>query len=211
MNERVEELRTDDGHFILRTQEVKRWHLVGTTKQQTLAEHLFLVGMMAMLFAQTSSHDVDCQMRCLTWGTLHDINEVVYGDIASPAKDVIGAEACEQLEYQADAEMPDALRAMVARQARHMNPAVFAYVKLADAVEAYCFIRDYGVGERARKAQSFIEARVRDRWVKYIEPLFGPHGHREDLRDLLKRMGLPGHWFPIDGRIEPEGGSATHV
>jgi len=68
---------------ILRASGVTRWHIVRTVRPQSLAEHTFDVVMIARAIAKIAGHnDYEITKAAL----LHDLDEIVTGDIPTPTK-----------------------------------------------------------------------------------------------------------------------------
>jgi len=68
---------------ILRASGVKRWHIVRTVQPQSLAEHTFDVVMIARAIAKVAAMD---DYEITKEALLHDLDEVVTGDIPTPTK-----------------------------------------------------------------------------------------------------------------------------
>lgn len=73
---------------ISRTGHVTRWHMVRTQRDQTLAEHLYLVTMYADEIARKVLNDYNDtdRLKLLSWCLEHDTPEILTGDIPTPAK-----------------------------------------------------------------------------------------------------------------------------
>ena len=127
-----------------RQQEVKRWHIVNTTRAQTLAEHAFNVWMIAheLVLAirrrwdgPIGSLDPTFVLACLT----HDEHEVRMGDRPTCAKQY-GDTQKYASTYHA------ALWETVPLWQREL-------IELADSIEAFWFIQEHGVGQYARDSK----------------------------------------------------------
>lgn len=68
---------------ILRASGVTRWHIVRTVRPQSLAEHTFDVVMIARAIAKIAGVD---DYEIIKAGLLHDLDEIVTGDIPTPTK-----------------------------------------------------------------------------------------------------------------------------
>lgn len=68
---------------ILRATGVTRWHIVRTVRPQSLAEHTFDVTMIARAIAKIAGYD-DAEITKAA--LLHDLDEIVTGDIPTPTK-----------------------------------------------------------------------------------------------------------------------------
>ena len=100
----------------LRASSVKRWHIVSTRKRQSLAEHSFNVAHIAMAILDELSSLVHWGGPVCVIAMNHDIDEVLTGDMPTPAKNKAG--------YRFDVAL---------------SPAVI--VKMADIIDAYTFIK----------------------------------------------------------------------
>lgn len=68
---------------ILRAQYVKRWHICATLTSQSLAEHTFNTVMIARAIAKEVKED---DYEIIKGALLHDLDEIVNGDIPSTTK-----------------------------------------------------------------------------------------------------------------------------
>lgn len=68
---------------ILRASGVTRWHIVRTVRPQSLAEHTFDVVMIARAIAKIAGVD---DYEIIKAALLHDLDEIVTGDIPTPTK-----------------------------------------------------------------------------------------------------------------------------
>lgn len=128
----------------LRAGHVKRWHLINTSRDQTLAEHAYMVAVIAVqLYRQMSCTIGGLPPHFLEAALMHDASEVRTGDIPTPGKKLIKAFAGDGVFDEIDevlwggAGMP------------HMNPDYYKYIHVADLIEAATWIRENGVGPRA--------------------------------------------------------------
>lgn len=121
-------------HEKLRMGEIKRWHMVSTTRQQTLAEHSYGVMLIAVEIAKYSNIDPDQVMKLALF---HDIDEVRTGDLSPPAKYFMRQEGFEPNDMVASSN--------------DKNPRWdHSYiVKAADFIESILFIEQHGIGKHA--------------------------------------------------------------
>jgi 5'-deoxynucleotidase YfbR-like HD superfamily hydrolase len=68
---------------ILRASGVTRWHIVRTVRPQSLAEHTFDVVMIARAIAKIAGYN---DYEIIKAALLHDLDEIVTGDIPTPTK-----------------------------------------------------------------------------------------------------------------------------
>lgn len=114
--------------MIARVSSVKRWHIISTTRQQTLAEHLALVAMLAGEIARRLGRQ---PTEYVQWGLYHDAAEVFLGDPPSPAK----TEEHREREYEVLHSFAIPIPSV----------AIQDIVKICDLAEALRFIRTHKV------------------------------------------------------------------
>jgi 5'-deoxynucleotidase YfbR-like HD superfamily hydrolase len=130
----------------LRMSHVKRWHMVSTVHPQSVAEHSYRVYLIASEMAQAMQ--VDYLELVEQWALWHDIPEVVLGDIPTPTKTMMSA--LDELSVDDDYR---SMHEMIGKE----FPAVFDIVRIADVAEAMAFLREEGIGVRARDILGEIE------------------------------------------------------
>lgn len=75
------------GRFDRNLADVKRWAIVRTVRSQSVAEHSYFVAMMMpRLLREYGYTDPDFILRATEYALLHDRDEVLSGDIATPVK-----------------------------------------------------------------------------------------------------------------------------
>lgn len=67
----------------LRLQDIKRWHMVRTTRPQNVAEHSHRVAVLAADIAERVSKD---KFKAAYYATIHDAEEAIIGDTATHVK-----------------------------------------------------------------------------------------------------------------------------
>lgn len=133
---------------VVRSSHVKRWHMVDTLKDQSLAEHAFNVASYAAFLADKRGKP----KKEVIWAALyHDISEVMTGDLVPVLKKAIGyADPIEaKLTYLGE---PTATR----------NEEIHRLVKLADVVDAVHFLHLYGIGRHAEEVKKELLASITD-------------------------------------------------
>lgn len=148
----------------MRTSDVKRWHIVNTTKDQTLAEHHALVSGIAtmLLFAVFPDPDKKMVAEVMYRALVHDIDEVHTGDIPSCAKD-----------HEPATDLIEAL------------------IKVADSIESYWWIHNNGTGERKAEIVNFNFQKLKSR-VRAIEVTFVDKGIITNVvNDMIIELALP--------------------
>ena len=139
---------------LLRAQHVKRWHIVNTSREQTLAEHQYNVTTIALAL-YNSLVGVDLVINAgeicvLTLAALyHDAPEVRTGDIPTPSKRLIrhfgGAELFDNIENLINPDIP--FIGKPHSGVRSLNN----FIVMADHIDAAYWIREHAVGARARE------------------------------------------------------------
>ncbi|REK56669.1 MAG: HD domain-containing protein [Bacteroidetes bacterium] len=130
---------------VLRAGHIKRWQIVNTTRQQTLAEHLFNVAMIGKTICERCDLE-DIKEIVMEWALIHDLPEVVCGDMPTPTKKRI-LDAGFDMEYIYDKIDPMYREVKLEAYAQIMPNYI---VKAADLIESIHFISDHGIGRHAR-------------------------------------------------------------
>jgi len=140
---------------VMRIQAVKRWHMIDTTRQQTMAEHSANVAMLAMLIAlQTPVFHFDNPQHIAAAALVHDVPEVFTGDIPTHTKPHLsGLGVLEMAVTHPIFKIP------VSENTR-------ALIKICDLADGIRFIRLHGVDATARHAREGLEEQFR---LKFIE------------------------------------------
>lgn len=196
---------------LIRLKDVKRWQIVRVDREQNVAEHSYLVAMIALkLLAQIKESKpeviIDLEnvaglnakhmvMECALW---HDVPEVFTGDINTPTKlylkniPEVGA-ALKDLESTAGPEYQQSTYAA--------HPLVGHIVKLADFMEACAYLNEHGRGTYSLQQLYQLKCRMyeyadavglRDETEKvYISALYGHTTTFERVDALLgTEMGV---------------------
>ncbi len=125
---------------VLRVSEVKRWHIVETLRPQTLADHSYRVAMLALRLAEKAYviADLDPTLvgMILYAAAVHDVHEIDYGDIPTPAK-TGGDDGMEEF-WKSRGGMPT------------IPENVQLLIKIADKMEALLFYAQFGLTTIAR-------------------------------------------------------------
>lgn len=182
-------------HEQLRACHVKRWHIVQTSREQTLAEHSFAVAVIAGSLAAAMRwsdllHDSG-KLKLLQWSLAHDIIEVRTGDMPTPFKrdlEAVGGKGIvDKAEDRVDSETMSAYRKIRGTE-------IESIVKLADQIEAIFFLQDNGVGMHAKQVLDGLRAHLSEA-VGDVERLHPKLAAREAVRRVCNDIGIAGGWL----------------
>jgi hypothetical protein len=123
---------------ILRAHSVKRWVIVSTTRDQSLAEHTFNVVMIARAIAKKYGIDDDNIIKA---ALEHDLDEIINGDIPTPTKERL-FNSTKQL-YSSGHN-------------RDLSEPEYIIIKAADMLDAIWFLSDYGVGRHSANVTDYL-------------------------------------------------------
>ncbi len=133
----------------LRTAHVTRWQIVRTARQQTLAEHLYLVRTWVQAFAVAAGFgEYDTQLA-EKWALDHDLPEVITGDLATPVKAMMRAAVPQSDPIRTIELSLSESYAALYHLVKVNSPWVRDLVKMADLVEAVAFLEIEGMGPHA--------------------------------------------------------------
>lgn len=135
---------------------VTRWHSVNCHRYPSVAEHSALVALYAREFAARVYPQLSAEDQVLLYelALMHDLSEVVTGDMPSPIKRQLkavfppGTSPIDQLEAEI---CPDA--AEREHQAIADRPHIYFCVKLADILDAMVVIKQEGKGPVALRIE----------------------------------------------------------
>ena len=127
---------------ILLAQNIKRWTIVSTIREQSLAEHLFNVAMIARDIAVEAGMD---DRNIVKYALDHDLDEIMTGDIPSPAK--------ERLRIRADYNGKSQDRCSEEEK---------VVVKAADLIDAYLFIKHNHHDRHGKKVYGYMDRKLQD-------------------------------------------------
>lgn len=124
---------------IYRSGHVKRWHIVNTHRQQTLAEHHYLVTMILFDIAPKIGLPLasDEGRVAVMWSLIHDLPEIFTGDMPTPMKMYLRGHMALNAYEGAEAGIDENYNLTKA-----MAKASLAYdlVKLCDIMEGILFL-----------------------------------------------------------------------
>lgn len=154
----------------LRSGHVRRWHIVAVAREQTIADHMYRVGVIAeeiLRILGRFSWDNNLTLNVMRWAAIHDRHEYIMGDLPTPTKEVIraqlattyGGDVFENAAADIDPEAEE-LRSCVAADGE--CPLAGHIVKLADLLEAMNYVGIFGCGSHARAVWGGLLAKAAD-------------------------------------------------
>lgn len=148
---------------VMRLHSVKRWHMIDTTRVQTLAEHSANVALLAYYIARTCPRMYFGPAQAVAVCALtHDLPEVFTGDIPTHTKPALSGLA--ELEEQ-----------IVPREFRNAaSHDMTTLVKICDLADGIRFIRLHGVDVTAKHARAGLEAQMEKLLVSVLVSLGWP-------------------------------------
>jgi len=117
-----------------------RFPIEKVTRQQSLAEHTYLVAMTVDLLAHHINWGGDYAVL-LREALRHDLDELVSGDIPTPVKKVLKAfpEAWEAFEFWTSAQLQKKLPWW---KPKEVNDEISWLISIADTLEAVCYLHE---------------------------------------------------------------------
>jgi 5'-deoxynucleotidase len=145
---------------LARSGHVTRWHSVRTSRDQTLAEHHYMVTRISNRLAKDIlGPDLDDSglLKIMEYASLHDTPELLMGDLPSPLKrhiELISKDnnPIEAIEHEIAPWLTELKESI-----RKTHPEYLLIVKLADIMDALVFITDEGIGTHAGKVIQILE------------------------------------------------------
>lgn len=185
----------------LRIGHIKRWHNVNTIRQQTVAEHCFLVAVIALdlLFHLKwgGEHPKAWVGSTLVAALFHDAPEAAAGDTPTPAKRLLR-------EITNDPKLFDKLDDRLMPQLPYLGgkvpPFIERIVEMADAIEAYHWITDNGAGTHAKIVAGYVRRKMEDLVEKH-HVHFPDEGWYEAVNKVLMAMNVP--FVHRESRLSP--------
>ncbi len=148
---------------VMRFHAVKRWHMIDTTRQQTLAEHSANVALLAYYLAITCPQMYfGAAEGVAAKALIHDLAESFTGDIPSHTKKFVTG--IDSLEGQV---LPSMFRP-------DCTPVVRSLIKVCDLADGIRFIRLHGVDVTAVHAQAGLEAQLEVWFNRMIQDEYPP-------------------------------------
>lgn len=183
----------------LRAGHVKRWHNVNVAREQTLAEHQYMVTIIALHLAQKMVGDPKLTAQVVFHALFHDSPEIVLGDTPTPAKRFI-REAVQDSDIFRAMEL--SLMPEIPYTGISMDGSIESekYVKLADRIEAAYWISENGVGQHALIVKTTNWRNLED-YVEKMDTAEPRAGWYEATNEVLMALGM--RYVHKQSRITP--------
>lgn len=185
----------------LRTGHVKRWQIVRVAREQTIAEHMYRVYHIATEIALALGLSGGQIYRIRDWALLHDLPEVVTGDIATPTKRAMRKAIPDQdpvrhIELSLDQEYTDLYLGL-----KDSDQLVLDVVKLADMMEAINFLIVEGMGTHAEEVEMGLRVALMEKMsaVRGDHPEFSWSGVTAIFDEICVRKSgyTPAPAYPV--------------
>ncbi len=130
----------------MRAGHVKRWQIVRVAREQNIAEHMYRVHLIVAEICDRMKVGDHHKYHAIRWALMHDLPEVITGDIATPTKHAMrlaipGEDPLRNVELSLDSEYRELYTNL-----NKSDPIVLAIVKVADMIEAVDFLVIEAVG-----------------------------------------------------------------
>jgi len=111
--------------------DIKRWSIVRTIRSQSVAEHSYYVALMVpRLLREYGVEDPKILLHAVEYALMHDMNEVLTGDIATPIKKRLQPDVFDNMSIE------------FGMKPAHPGELVMAAIKVADLFEAAAFLAE---------------------------------------------------------------------
>ena len=150
---------------LYRANDVKRWQIVKTLRSQSVAEHSWSVAMIAWRICDELGCEAKVVTEVIQWALVHDVAEVLTGDIATPVKVYLKKDGCGDAFAKLEEKITDCINVGNAPSEQ-----VHRIVKLADILEAVAFLNDNGIGIHAGEVRHRLEEKLTElaqKWEMY--------------------------------------------
>jgi 5'-deoxynucleotidase YfbR-like HD superfamily hydrolase len=154
---------------MLRASHVDRWQIVNVAVRQSIAEHMYRTYTICLAIVGVLEKDGwdDPIARAVIggWSLLHDLPEVIVGDIPTPTKALMASRGNEKCIDSGISKSVDTLRFMAEVEA----PVAAAIVKIADLAESIDFLHMNGLGSNANKICVSLRSELKTKFEFYKE------------------------------------------
>ena len=155
---------------VMRLSSIKRWGIIEMSRSQSVAEHSYNVAMISIeILSNMGMRDSNLLSDAMYWSLVHDLPELVTGDMPTPIKPFIDFYDMEQSLFPKYKEAEEDIE----------EPLVKKVVKAADFVEALQFAEKFCVDSRKQEVMEDIRSNL----GKHLE-------HQRDIAAAIAKMDL---------------------
>lgn len=188
----------------MRAGHVRRWHIVAVSREQTVAEHMHRVGVIAEHILRSLGRfdwDSNLTLNTMRWAAIHDRVEAITGDVPTPTKDDIRSVCAGRVDgdpfdrafvaYDPEAEE---LRSCIAEDGE--CPLAGRIVKYADLLEAVNYIGTFGCGSHAREVWEGLRRAALAAASRVVDslPWEESEAHAGAVFGLVSELEEGAHW-----------------
>ena len=132
----------DGASDYLKAQYIRRWGIVNTAKQQSIAEHMYGVWTLIRVWGPEIDLGPISQGQAEEWALTHDLAEIRTGDMPTPHK-------TPEIKSWLDRVERDTYPPTKLIEASLKGSSVADFCKFCDTAEAVLFLRLNGIGRHA--------------------------------------------------------------
>lgn len=189
----------------LRSGHVRRWHIVAVAREQTIADHMYRVGVLTEEILKVMGYfswNNNLTLNAMRWAAIHDRHEYLLGDLPTPGKAAI-RDACD---WDAPAGQGDAINGAAAKmdpEGEELRacvedggdcPLAGHVVKYADLLEAMNYIGIFGVGSHAREVWGGLQTAALQACAKIVDHDQIADDRAEALFEFITTLREGTHW-----------------
>lgn len=167
---------------------VKRWHIIHTVREQTLAEHSFLVTIIALeLFRKIVGCEDHVDINTLMVGAMfHDMPEIRTGDTPTPAKATIREMGGDEIFTKIDEALMPELPYVGGQVPDRLKP----FIKMADLIADAWWITENKAGIHSGMVAQANSRTMAD-FVINLETAYPKVGWLKAVNEILMELGMP--------------------
>lgn len=175
----------------LRAGHVRRWHIVAVAREQTVADHMHRVGVIAeeiLRILGMFNWSDNLTLNVMRFAAIHDRHEFLLGDIPTPGKVLIADEnkapnnPIEDAACTLDPEYSELVECFA------QYPLAGMIVKYADILEALNYVGIWGFGSHARQVWSEMAVLAVQACATLVDHCFPNPGDKGDFDMTVKRL-----------------------
>ena len=137
----------------LKASYIRRWGIVCTTHEQSIAEHMYRVWTLIRVWGPEIDLSSTNQAFAEEWALTHDLAEVRTGDMPTPNKTPEVKNWLDQVEHSIYPPIK-------LTEAGIRGTAVGAFCKHCDICEAILFLKLYGMGRHAMDVRDVLQLQM---------------------------------------------------